>query len=722
MPSFFAAGDGGNTTMTATTPAIETANPSKGRFSLFKKKSKTAEPAPLQLPPSLPPLQQVAPLTPPPAEEAPVPAPTPKPKNVTKKSSTDIDDELRRHLQREGYAFLAFSDPAKAAAHSNESPAEPAAGGVKDVVDPAESSRSHGTLLKDAVDLMEKKKSLETTRPTLRSLTPPANTVVPQSAPPQVAKAPVVLAAPQPNVLKAPAAAAARVENVFPKRVESVAGAAGAAFTQVPAAPGPSISGVGGGLRTTASRMAEKRPSSSRPPMPQQQQPSEGSIMDRKIVRKSSDQSNKDSGKDVDSHRSAGPSQRPSPVYPVEPPIGATAQRSAGPSRRSSPVYPEEPSVSATARKMVTESPAMARFAQEASMQDVDPRIHKNRRSGSHADQRQSRHGPTPEQMRYSTSGPSREYNQDQQYAPRPSRNSRQGYQLSMNPETRTQTPAMSDEERRQSDTSADESPRRNLPIPVMLSPGDYTSTLNRLQLNCEIAHRQTVISSNLHHRIICMVCRTDASSERWSCSYCALRFCSRCKSEFSAGTAFDEVLKKAASEDWRSQPAPPITPARGPGKNIAWELACVLEAGGRLAGYGYGMRQPPDGRRPPPPMRRRSPVHNSGGERSPVHRSGKSSPEQRVRSSSNQPPSPTYSVDRVKTSSRSSSSHRYAEGAVSPDSSFEDAAAGYNRDRKRRSASRAVKDGRNSGRCSPGLTNGTAAEQRRALLGVGLY
>jgi len=720
MPTFFA-GDGENSnadiTMTAPVGANENASASKSRFSLFRKKSKTTGPAPQQQgPPTLPPLQGLAPPTPPPVEEAPRRAATPKPRRVTKKPSTDIDDELRRHLQREGYAFLAFTDPAKAAAHSGESPAEPAAGRAKGVVDPAECSRSHGTLLRDAVELMEKK-STETAHPAVSNMFPSLQAAAPpRAAPTQVAKASVGLAAPRPN-----AAAAARTENFFPTRVDSAfppVGTAPTSMSSVAAAPGPSISGAGrtSGLRTTASRMAEAGPPQSRPPVPRQH-PTEGSIMDRKIVRKSSDQSNKDSGKDVDSHRSAGPSQRSSPVYPVAHSNGATAQESAGPSRRSSPEYPVEPPAGAATRNMAAESPAMARLTQEASMHDLDPRMHdmdpqrsRSRKSGSHGERRQSRRRPPPEQMRRPTSGPS----PDQPHAPR---RSRPENRPPTNAESEAQTPAMSDEERRQSDTSADDSPRRSLPTPVMLPPTNYMSTLSRLQLSCEISHRQTVVSPNLHHRIVCMVCQTDAPSERWSCSYCALRFCSMCRSEFAAGATFEQVLEKAAAEKWQSRPA---TTAASPKGNIPWDIACILEAGGRMGGH--GVRPPPPGRRPPPPMRRHSPVHNSGGERSTAHRSGKSSPEQRVRPTSNRPPSPAYSAERVKSSSRSSSSHRYRGGAVSPGSSLEEAPAVFDREGKRKVIGRIMNGNRTSGRCSPGLTGGTAAEQRRALLGGGPY
>jgi hypothetical protein len=67
---------------------------------------------------------------------------------LAKQDGTDIDDELRQseHFKREGYAFLTFSDPVKAARPSfphtpeKQSPA---------ISDSAESSRRNSTLLKD---------------------------------------------------------------------------------------------------------------------------------------------------------------------------------------------------------------------------------------------------------------------------------------------------------------------------------------------------------------------------------------------------------------------------------------------------------------------------------------------------------------------------------------------------------------------------------------------
>jgi hypothetical protein len=256
-----------------------------------------------------------------------------------------------------------------------------------------------------------------------------------------------------------------------------------------------------------------------------------------------------------------------------------------------------------------------------------------------------------------------------------------QGNRLSVNPEIQVLT---SDDEKRLSDSSNDERRSFTLPVPIMGSPTGYSSTLNDLQLTCATAHKQAVISSNIHHRIVCMVCQTDAPSERWSCSYCALRFCSRCKNEFSSGKCFEQVLERAEAEDWRSQPPLPPTAVRSPEKNFSWEMACRMEVVGRL-----GLRPPPRGRRPPQPqVQRQSPV------------SGKSSPDQ--------PSTPTQ----LKQTSRSSSTQRNSRDS----SSYEDASGGYDREAKRKTIDRIMK----SGRCSPAVV-GSAADQRRALLGGGL-
>jgi hypothetical protein len=151
MPSFFH----------DTTPAAAADhNTSKRSFNLFGKKKK-AEPTPQQAPPPPPAKEPTPPPTPkPPVEEQ--RKASPRPRKLVKKGSTDIDDELRQHFKREGYAFLAFSDPAKTAAHSSSQTPEKQSAAV---ADPAESSRRDGTLLKDAIGLIETK-SVEAPRPT----------------------------------------------------------------------------------------------------------------------------------------------------------------------------------------------------------------------------------------------------------------------------------------------------------------------------------------------------------------------------------------------------------------------------------------------------------------------------------------------------------------------------------------------------------------------------
>jgi hypothetical protein len=244
-----------------------------------------------------------------------------------------------------------------------------------------------------------------------------------------------------------------------------------------------------------------------------------------------------------------------------------------------------------------------------------------------------------------------------------------------------------------------------------MVPPTEYESTLNDIQRSCGISHKQSVLSSNFHHRIMCMVCLTDASTERWTCSYCAVRFCTRCKSEFIAGKTLEQVLEVAESEDWRSQSLPP-SPARGsPERNLPWELASIIEGGGRLRGPPQ-LRAPPAGRkgRLPPPQPRRSPNDNP--------RSGKSSPislEERVPRIQSQPPSPDSLSGHPKNSPTSDSLENPGEnGRSGPSSVHGDNSEGE----KRKTLDRTIRAVPNE-RCVPAVG---AAEQRRMLLSGGYY
>ncbi|KAF8534414.1 hypothetical protein BDD12DRAFT_419001 [Trichophaea hybrida] len=125
-----------------------------GIFSTIIRKPKVEPAPPQQLPPLTLPGIDLLPPSPPtaPAEQALKQEATPRQTRVSKKPSTDVDDELRKLFQREGYALLAFTDPEKAAAVSHTPPTPKPI----PVVDPVESSRRDGTLLKDAIERIEK--------------------------------------------------------------------------------------------------------------------------------------------------------------------------------------------------------------------------------------------------------------------------------------------------------------------------------------------------------------------------------------------------------------------------------------------------------------------------------------------------------------------------------------------------------------------------------------
>jgi hypothetical protein len=671
---------------------------SKRSFGIFgtmirKPKSEPAQQSqPLSSQPPKLELPQLAPT--PPVEEAPK-EPAPRQRRVTKKPSADVDDELRKHLQREGFAFLAFTDPERAAAISH-TPPTPKPKAV--VVDPVESSRRDGTLLKDAIERMEKT-NIEASRSV------PVK-VVEKPKPTHTQRPPVRIDSPLDTSRSIPeqprqATPAVLKKEKSPDRTSPVVAKVEGSVMSRPrmrSVPSASTAGNSSGARTTAERT---------PPGLNSQQPgsaaaatarySSNDSTDKKGELKTSDKSQTESGMDM----------------------GMDSQdRSANgkpPARNDSP-RSETP---AEAPARIPESPAMARFAQEASMQDVDPRK-SVRNPGNHNQHIQPRRTSPTDSGRHS----GQEYENGLGSRTQSYERLKRRSPLPMNAEGNRSLQSLTVDEE---DSSLDESQSSNLPVPVMLPPDEYKVVPNQLQRTCIMSHRSTVMSSNVHHRICCMVCQTDSSAERWLCTYCALRFCSRCKAEFTMGNTVGQIMEKAASEDWRSQSSSPPSPVRGaPEKNIPWELACVMEAGGRLQ-----LRSPP---RPPPQSRRVSPVYPNRGPSpvysnrgpspvysnrgpSPANRSGKSSPhslspDERAPTIRNQPPSPTWS-DQEKAQSRNSSRNGYR---------YEDTPAGYDREARRKTVQRIMKDGGNmssAARSSSAVLSGsgTAAEQRRALL-----
>ena len=136
------------------------------------------------------------------------------------------------------------------------------------------------------------------------------------------------------------------------------------------------------------------------------------------------------------------------------------------------------------------------------------------------------------------------------------------------------------------------------IPPPIMLPPSCvYTTEIKDSQRDCETNHRQTIVSSNLHHRIQCMVCACNTSAERHLCTYCALRFCSRCKTEFTTGKSVDQIRTLATAEDWLSETAS-LDSGRDSEGNVPWEIACALEEPALRSRGGPRIGNPPPPRR----------------------------------------------------------------------------------------------------------------------------
>lgn len=421
----------------------------------------------------------------------------------------------------------------------------------------------------------------------------------------------------------------------------------------------------------------------------------------------------------------------------------------------------------------ILESTAMARFAQDASMHDVDPRRggnYPNNNGGNYNQQHlQPRRAPPPPETTKRRSG-----NGSSRHHPSAAAHAYGGggggggrsrsYEAAESPATdvdsnRRPSPSPPvDDSKNRSDSSLEASPESphtySLPVPVMLPPGAYETSPNELQRNCPQAHCWTVGSPNVHHRICCMVCRLDSADERWLCSYCALRFCSRCKSEFAHDQTLDQIVAKAEAEDWKAQQqssssssSSPVAPS-APERNIPWELACVMEAGGRLHGpaAAAARRSPPpwprDYRRLPPLSsrnRRGSPPHEQPYDYRYGRRSGKSSPHSSsyspdrqyydgIPSIHNHPPSSTSSDQEQRSRNSSRNDNRSKASSVYEDAPLAPSPVG--------GADRRVKEARrrtpvsaemvaplaHSKRCSLNGAAPSAAEQRRALLGGAAY
>lgn len=150
-----------------------------------------------------------------------------------------------------------------------------------------------------------------------------------------------------------------------------------------------------------------------------------------------------------------------------------------------------------------------------------------------------------------------------------------------------------------------------DLSLPMPAPPeGTYTVRVLPEQKTCMTGHRNCIRSANVHHRIKCMTCLTNAANERWMCSFCSLRICSRCRTEFAAGKTFDQVLQKAAAEGWKMQPG--ANPSR-PTDSGAWETANRIEVGSRSI-----TQRPQNDHNRRSPMPVRGPDMNTRGPRPP--------------------------------------------------------------------------------------------------------
>lgn len=808
--------------------------PSKRSFGIFSIMRKPkADPAARATPKTPPKLElHLPPPSPPPAlvtddnkgSEIPPPAAAARSK-VTKKASTDVDDELRKHLQREGFAFLAFTDLDRVAAGRSTPPAAAAvaAGNGKPVeaglvVDPVESSRRDGTLLRDAVERLDKA-GLEASRvghhPSPSPSPPPPPPLVPPpphprpqpalskpgrrspetSAPERIQPPPPASSLPPPQTQHKPSAPtkqkpdARALPAVSPTvsptttptpRIDTGAGVPNKGRTPSTV----TVVGDATDVRSTTSKRygtVEPLAPTSRTPQPSTSSaesavPTNGHLQavdhngsgggsDRRVERKHShrrtergtwNKSPTDSGKDLRMDASQATSSSTEGSSSAPPPGRADA---------------------------IPESSAMARFAQDASMHDLDPR-----RSGNHSNSNNSNQHPQPRRAppppeatgRRSRNSSSRHHYYPPPHPPAaygPGGGGRGGrrprsYETAEPPaaanfESNRRSPSPPvDEVKTRSDSSPEtspESPRTfSLPVPVMLPPDDYKTSPNELQRNCPQSHCWTVVSANVHHRICCMVCQLDSADERWLCSYCALRFCSRCKSEFSHGQTFDQIVAKAEAEDWKAQQqqqqpsSSSSSPARGaPERNIPWELACVMEAGGRLHGPAAVPRSSPppwprDYRRPPPPPSSRNRRGSPPGEQPyPYdyrsydyrsydhryrHRSGKSSPHSSsyspdrqyydgIPSIQNHPPSSTESDQERRSRDSSRNGNRSKASSIYEDMPQAPSPVGHTdrraKDARRRTpVSAEMVAPQAHKRCSLKGGAPSAAEQRRALLG----
>lgn len=79
-----------------------------------------------------------------------------------------------------------------------------------------------------------------------------------------------------------------------------------------------------------------------------------------------------------------------------------------------------------------------------------------------------------------------------------------------------------------------------------------YSRPLTLAQLKCYRSHATLLQSRNKQAAVECAVCHSDDDSEHFSCSWCALRMCRRCRKDFAVRglSALKERIKMAEMGD----------------------------------------------------------------------------------------------------------------------------------------------------------------------------
>lgn len=586
----------------------------------------------------------------------------------------NVDDELRDHLRSEGKALLAFTDPSKAAAAPETSNSSGGQRQSSSRPDTSSTAKDGGaTIRPTAMVSVEEKKSVKDFGPA--KLQKPISNVTNRVAQPARRPPPV------PEPLRDTFPSSPKPRNILPAS---------------PIRQGPQH--VHDVKRNSIASIAEgpKRLHRTPSPFAQPQQPTAAQSVNSRpsnvpIERNFSDKSRTDSGKDVGRDDSRERLEnRPVTKFPAHPTnVSPVANKQRVPTlvtpRPVSGLLSQDDPGRMDPRRMnrhSAEGPQLRRPSGAAYFQQSPVGRHLRPHDGAQI----------PQQRPITTEG-----SQRMEQSPEPSGNDASSHLAA----------------------TLDERPRAfSLPIPVMLPPSSYSATPNSIQLSCVTDHRHSVLCTNMHHRIMCMVCKSDAPSVRWTCSYCALRFCSKCKSEYLAGRSFEDIIVRIESEEWQSQSAP-ASPVGQMGRNIHWELACVFEAGGRLG-------VPPHGRRPPQPgYRRRSPPRQMNGEAVNTTRNGKSSlslsPDNYSQSLYPQPSgSPSFEKGRPSSASGKDLSDSSASPVLEDAPSVIKKSVNQGSPRGGRKTTNRSPIGRCATTVPAAMSGGSPADQRRALLSSG--